>query len=478
MFMSTIVWFRRDLRLADHSPLLAAYARGEPVLPVFIWDPAPGPWATGAASRVWLHHSLAALAQALEALGSRLLLRVGPPAQVLAALVRDSGATALMFNRRHEPAEQVLEARLAQTCLPPLDLRTFGDGLLLDPAEIRTGGGQPYRVFTPFWRRLRDVLRPGAPGAAPRALPSPRTWPSGVALETLSLLPRIPWDRGITAHWRIGEQAAQRRLARFMADGADDYLMQRDLPAVNGVSRLSPHLHFGEVSPRQIWHAVEATAAAHGLMTVPEPHLGWLRQIAWREFAQHLLVHYPATADAPLREDFADFPWRADAAGVARWQRGETGFPIVDAGMRELWHTGWMHNRVRMIVASFLTKDIGAHWLEGARWFWDTLVDADLPNNTLGWQWAAGCGADAAPYFRVFNPILQSTRFDPHGSYIRRWLPALSRLPTAALHAPWDAPPLTLAGAGVRLGRDYPEPMLDHGTARTAALARLKRAAP
>ena len=476
--MSTIVWFRRDLRLADHSPLLAACARGEPVLPVFIWDPAPGPWATGAASRVWLHHSLVALAQSLEALGSRLLLRAGPVEQVLAELARDGSATTLMFNRRLEPAERVLEARLARTLTPGLELRTFGDGQLLDPSKLQTGSGQPYRVFTPFWRRVRELLRLAAPGAAPATLPTPRTWPSGATLDELHLLPRIPWDHGINAHWHMGEHAAQTRLAHFVAEGADDYLAQRDLPAVDGVSRLSPHLHFGEVSPRQVWHAVAAAAAAQGLMTVPDNRLGWLRQLVWREFAQHLLAHFPETTDAPLREDFATFPWLTDPVGVARWQRGETGFPIVDAGMKELWHTGWMHNRVRMIVASFLTKDIGAHWLEGARWFWDTLVDADLANNTLGWQWTAGCGADAAPYFRVFNPILQSTRFDPDGSYLRRWLPALSRLPTADLHAPWAAPPLTLAAAGVRLGSDYPEPMLDHGVARAAALARLKQAAP
>lgn len=473
--MTTIVWFRRDLRVSDHGPLTDACARGEAVVPVFVHAPDAEPWATGAASRVWLHHSLAALGRDLAARGTPLVLRAGHPHDVLVELARETGATALAFNRRPEPAERELEAALAARLGAKLELLAHDDALLVPPARLRTGDGQPYRVFTPFWKRLREVYAPAPVRAAPRRLRAPAVAVTGLPLDALGLLPRIRWDQGVVAHWTIGEAGARARLDAFVADGAAAYGERRDFPGVDGVSRLSPHLHFGEVSPRQVWHAVAAAAAAKGQLSIPETMLGWVRQLAWREFAQHLLHHFPGTPDAPLRAEFADFPWRDDPAGYARWTRGETGYPIVDAGMRELWQTGWMHNRVRMIVASFLTKDLGVHWREGARWFWDTLVDADLGNNTLGWQWTAGCGADAAPYFRVFNPVLQSAKFDPQGHYLRRWLPALAALPDADLHAPWQAAPLTLAAAGVRLGADYPAPMLDHGRARTAALERLKR---
>ena len=478
--MSTIVWFRRDLRLADHSPLRAACASGDAVLPVFIWDPEEegrsGHWPTGAASRVWLHHSLAALGDALAMRGSRLLLACGPTVRVLDELARATGATTLHFNRRVEPAARALETRVAERLGAQLAVTAHADALLVPVTRLATASGEPYRVFTPFWRKLREVFDPGVPQPVPSTIRAPAQWPSSPALDALGLLPRIRWDISMMSGWRIGEDAAQARLAAFVTGHAAHYGERRDFPAVDGVSRLSPHLHFGEISPRQAWLAVQSAAAAAGLLSVPETMLGWLRQIAWREFACHLLHHYPQTTDAPLRHEFRDFPWCDDPPGLARWQRGKTGFPIVDAGMRELWQTGWMHNRVRMIVASFLCKDIGAHWLEGARWFWDTLVDADLPNNTLGWQWTAGCGADAAPYFRVFNPTLQSAKFDPDGAYLRRWLPELAQLPTADLHAPAQAGALTLAAAGVKLGSTYPAPMLDHGAARLAALARLKRA--
>ena len=475
LFMTTIVWFRRDLRLTDHGALAAAHQREEPVLPVFVWDPAIAPWAPGAASRVWLHHSLEALDRDLRARGCPLLLRVGDPVAVLEALVRETGAGAIAYSRRHEPAERALEAALQARLGARVTLLEHDDGLLADPALLRTADGQPYRVFTPFWRRLRETVSVAPAGSGPAQWTPPVPGPTGVELDTLGLLPRPRWDRTVVAAWGIGEAAARARLASFIAEGVERYAARRDLPAVDGVSRLSPHLHFGEVSPRQVWRAVSEHAAMSGRMTVPESALGWLRQLGWREFAQHLLHHFPATVEAPMREAFAHFPWREDAAGLTRWQRGETGYPIVDAGMRELWQTGWMHNRVRMIVASFLTKDLGVHWLAGARWFWDTLVDADLANNTLGWQWVAGCGADAAPYFRVFNPVLQSAKFDPDGDYLRRWLPELARLQNADLHAPWQAGDLSLAAAGVRLGLDYPSRLLDHSVARAAALARLKR---
>ncbi|HMM75252.1 MAG TPA: deoxyribodipyrimidine photo-lyase [Gammaproteobacteria bacterium] len=473
--MTTIVWFRRDLRLADHGPLAAACARGRPIVPVYVHDDAGDPWAPGAASRVWLHHSLAALGRDLAARGSPLLLRRGPTVEVLEALAAETGAEALAFNRRHEPHERAREARVRARLGDRLALLVSDDALLVAPERLATGGGRPYRVYTPFWRRLREVFAAGPPQPPPRRLPPPSRPPATLPLAALELLPRIRWDLELVGHWAIGEAGARRRLDAFAADGIEDYASLRDLPGADGVSRLSPHLHFGEISPRQAWHAIAAQAAASGRLGISDEALVWLRQLAWREFAQHLLHHHPATSDAPLREEFMRFPWVEDAAGLARWQRGATGYPIVDAGMRELWRTGWLHNRVRMIVASFLIKDLGVHWREGARWFWDTLVDADLANNTLGWQWTAGCGADAAPYFRIFNPVLQSAKLDPQGHYLRRWLPELAALPTAALHAPWRAAPATLAAAGLRLGVDYPAPILDHAAARSAALARLKR---
>ncbi len=476
--MTTIVWFRRDLRLADHAPLAAAAAQGGPIVPVYVHDDEGDAWAPGAASRVWLHHSLAALERDLGARGSPLVLRRGRAAAVIDELVGETGAKALAYNRRHEPYERASEAGVEARLGRRIALLASDDGLLVAPARLATGDGQPYRVFTPFWKRLRELFAARPPQSAPRRLLPPSCKVASLPLAALGLLPRIRWDLALVDHWSIGEDGARRRLERFVTDGIEEYAALRHRPAAAGVSRLSPHLHFGDMSPRQAWHAVEAHAAAGGRLGVTDRALDWLRQLAWREFAQHLLHHYPATPDAPLRAEFAGFPWRDDAAGLARWQRGTTGYPIVDAGMRELWQTGFMHNRVRMIVASFLTKDLGVHWRDGARWFWNTLVDADLGNNTLGWQWTAGCGADAAPYFRVFNPVLQSAKFDPQGHYLRRWLPELAALPAPALHAPWQAPPLVLAEAGVRLDVDYPAPLVDHAAARSAALARLKRRTP
>lgn len=472
--MTAIVWFREDLRLTDHSPFSAACASGEEVLPVFILAPDQA-WAPGAASRVWLHHSLAALARDLEALGCDLLLRIGQPEEVLEDLVRASRATMLTFNTRVEPAGRLVDEAIVMRFSGRLALRQFTDGLLVDPERLRTGSGHPYRVFTPFWRKMQEVVEPAQPCAVPSLVRPCRARPEGSSLQSLGLLPSVPWDTRITACWQIGEAAAKARLQAFIQDGLAGYAIQRDYPGEDGVSRLSPHLHFGEITPRQVWHAVNQASIDAGRLSPSAAAVGWLRQLAWREFAHYLLHHFPATPEAPLREEFRGFPWREDAAGLRRWQRGETGYPVVDAAMRELWHTGWMHNRARMIVASFLTKDIGIHWLAGARWFWDTLVDANLANNTLGWQWVAGCGADAAPYYRIFNPVLQSARFDPEGRYLRRWLPELAALPTSDLHAPWRAGAITLAAAGITLGVHYPTPMLDHQVARELALSRMKR---
>ena len=353
-------------------------------------------------------------------------------------------------------------------------MESYNGNLLFEPSNTLNRQGRPFRVFTPFWRYCRTLGEPTTPLPAPRSLKKPRKWPASVSLESLQLEPRVDWAAGIRASWDFGAAGARGALRQFLRNGIEGYPEARNYPGICGVSCLSPRLHFGELSPRQVWHAVRNHEASAGRLTETKHTEAYLRQLGWREFGHHLLYHFPQTPDLPLNESFGNFPWYWDTETLRQWQRGETGYPIIDAGMRELWHTGYMHNRVRMITASFLVKDLLVHWLEGARWFWDTLVDADLANNTLGWQWAAGCGADAAPYFRIFNPARQTERFDPDGVYVRHWLPELARLPDKYLPAPWQADKAELRRAGVVLGETYPEPIVDHQQARVRALAALE----
>lgn len=465
-----IVWFRQDLRLSDQPALAAAAASGRPVLPVYVLDPAADDdFRPGAASRWWLHYSLSELARRLAALaggGPGLVLRSGPPCEALLELCRETRAVAVFWNRCLEPAASATEARLADQLRGlGLEVHAFDGAVLVDPARFRNKSGAPYRVFTPFWNALARE-RIAGPAPAPRALPLPPELPRTATLESWQLLPRIDWAGGLRAAWQPGETGARRRLEAFLARGLQDYRTQRDRPDLPATSRLSPHLHFGEIGVRELWHTVLRHAGGAGELVGN----GFLREVAWREFSHHLLYHFPELPERPLRREFGAFPWRSDPDALAAWQRGRTGFPLVDAGMRELWHTGWMHNRVRMVVGSFLVKDLMLPWQSGAAWFWDTLVDADLANNSASWQWIAGCGADAAPYFRIFNPVTQSRRFDPAGAYLRRWLPELARLPAHDLHAPWEAPAMVLAAAGVRLGVDYPRPIVSHDRARHRAL--------
>jgi deoxyribodipyrimidine photo-lyase len=468
----TIVWFRRDLRLQDHPALLAAVRRGA-VLPLYVWDEVgEGRWRPGGASRAWLDRSLAALDAALRARGSRLVVAAGDSARVLRALIRETGADAVYWNRRYEPAAFARDAALeAQLQADGIEARSFASAVLFEPSAVRNNSGGPFQVFTPFWRHCL-THEPEAPVRLPPGpIPAPAAWPAAPPIAELPLAPRPAWDAGFWDVWEPGEAGAAKRLRKFLAGPVDTYAEDRNRPDLDGTSQLSPHLHFGEITPRQIWAGVRALGKEAGLFPASRGAQVFLSEVGWREFAYHLLFHFPHTPEHPSREEFAGFPWAENPAHLRAWQRGRTGYPIVDAGMRQLWTTGWMHNRVRMIVASFLVKHLRLPWQQGAAWFWDTLVDADLAANTLGWQWTAGCGADAAPYFRVFNPILQGAKFDPEGAYVRRWVPELAKLPASAIHAPWEAQPLELHAAGVTLGREYPAPLVEHGPAREAALA-------
>ncbi len=473
---ATIVWFRQDLRLQDNPALAAAWRQGGAVIPVYIWDEAgEAAWPLGGASRWWLHHSLRRLDESLRRRGSRLLLRQGAGGAVLAALAKETGATAIYWNRRHEPAGRTREFAITAALLKQgVGVQGFNSALLFDPDTVRNKAGRPFQVFTPFWRHCQ-TLAVAPPVRLPTGkLPAPARWPTSLELAQLGLLSRLKWPAGLAAAWSPGEAAARRRLNKFAAGAMRDYAERRNSPDTDGTSALSPHLHFGEIGPRQVWAAVRALSKDSGVFPASRGAQVFLTELGWREFAHHLLHHFPQTPEKPLRPEFAAFPWRQDAAQVRAWQRGRTGYPMVDAGMRQLSRTGWMHNRVRMIVASFLVKHLRLSWQEGAAWFWDTLVDADLANNTLGWQWSAGCGADAAPYFRIFNPIMQGEKFDPDGGYVRRWVPELRRLPAKFIHQPWAAPAGLLVASGVRLGGNYPQPMVDHGEARAAALAALQ----
>ncbi len=462
----TLVWLRNDLRLADHPAL---YAAGEALL-VFVWHPeGEAPWAPGAASRWWLHHSLAALGKEVAKKGGGLVLRAGDPAAQLVALARETGAETVHFTRRVEPwarrQEHAVEAALKAAGVA---VRTFAPNLLVEPDGHRNGTGGPFQVFTPFWKTAAERVPVAEPLPAPARLA--KTPAPSARLESLGLLPKTDWAGGFRELWVPGEAGAGRMLDEFLGGPVAAYPKDRDIPGVPGTAQLSPHLHFGEISPRAAWHAAAQRAEAGGAPGMIRGVEEWVRQLYWREFGHYMVWHFPHTPEAPLRTEFGAFPWRDDGAMLRAWQRGLTGYPIVDAGMRELWHTGWMHNRVRMIAASFLVKDLLIPWQRGAEWFWDTLVDADLGNNTLGWQWTAGCGPDAAPYFRVFNPVLQGAKFDPDGAYVRRWVPELAGLDNRALHAPWTVSEMELLAAGVRLGDNYPRPVVEHAGARDRAL--------
>lgn len=466
---TAIVWFRRDLRLDDNPALSIAVEEYDCIVPLYLFDQVSiEPWAEGSASRWWLHHSLESLDASLRAKGSRLIIRSGNPLDQLTQILEVSKCQAVFWNRVYTPREIERDAAIkAALKTRGIQVQTFNSALLKEPWENLKANGEPYRVFTPFWKAYLASGFSISPEDPPNVLAPPPEGLVGDSLTSLNLLPRIPWDEGIREAWAPGEIAARQILREFLDGHASAYAVARDHPAIRGTSRLSPHLHFGEISPRRIASEVkrQCEPGDHGVDV-------FLKELGWREFANHLLFHFSDTDLHPLDKRFDRFPWPDhDDSVFDRWTRGLTGYPIVDAGMRELWHTGWMHNRVRMIVASFLTKNLLIHWSRGAEWFWDTLVDADLAANSLGWQWTAGCGADAAPYFRIFNPILQGEKFDAAGEYIRRWIPELRQIPTRWIHHPYELSDQELKAYGVELGQDYPFPIVDLKVTRERALA-------
>ncbi|MEZ5954477.1 MAG: deoxyribodipyrimidine photo-lyase [Hyphomonas sp.] len=465
------MWFREDLRLADNPAVHAAVKGGRPVVCLFILDEeTPGVRPHGGASKWWLDKSLKALEADIGALGGRLTIRRGAAETVIGEVVRESGAGAVYWNRRYSEAERVQDTRIKEALKQQgLEAESFNGRLLMEPWALKTGSGGYYRVFTPFWKALRAAYQPAPALPCPKSLKGPTI--KSLTVEALGLHPTRPdWSVGLAEHWTPGEAGASARLAHFLDGPIDTYSEHRNLPGdEDSTSGLSPHLRFGEISPAQVWRAVMAGIEA-GRITEASAMV-FLSEIAWREFSYVLLYHHPDLATDNYNKDFRHMPWRASQKALEAWQTGQTGYPIVDAGMRQLWHTGWMHNRVRMIVASFLTKHLMIHWRDGEDWFWDTLVDADPAANPASWQWTAGSGADAAPYFRVFNPIAQGEKFDADGAYVRRWCPELGALPDKHLHSPWLADKAVLAKAGIELGKTYPKPIVNHDEGRKRALA-------
>ena len=461
---ATVVWLRDDLRIADNPALAAACERGEPLVVLYVLDEkSEGIRPLGGAAKAWLHESLAALAADLASRGQNLILKRGKALDVVSSVARAAGAKTVCWNRRYGPAEPVDEAVRKRLRNAGIAVEVHEAILLHAPRDVRTQSGETYQIFSAFWRAAQKVGEPRPPIPAPAKMPPPVAAIAGDDLADLQLLPEGPdWTAGIRETWTPGESGARRTLDEFL-ERASAYAEERDLPAADSTSRLSPYLRFGEISPHQVWEASASIDA--------QARTKFRGELGWREFNWHLLAERPDLTVNNLKPAFDAFPWGDTYADdMWAWRRGRTGYPVVDAGMRQLWHTGWMHNRVRMIVASFLVKHLLADWRIGEEWFWDTLVDADPANNPVNWQWAAGSGADAQPFFRIFNPVLQGEKFDPDGDYVRRYVPELAKMPAKYIHKPWQAPDAVLAEAGVQLGRTYPEPIVDHAMARQRAL--------
>jgi deoxyribodipyrimidine photo-lyase len=464
-----ILWFRKDLRLVDNHALHAACATGRPVIPLYISEPeGHGAGPLGAAQNWWLHNSLTALQASLKTLGSDLVFRKGDALLILGSLVAETGADTVVWNRRYDPAGIPVDQRVKdELARSGLNVQSFAGQLLHEPAKLLTGGGTPYRVYTPFWRALEALGEPPEPLEAPAKIAAPRTWPDSEALSAWHLLPTKPnWAKSFDDVWTPGEASALQRLDGFIDEALRGYKLGRDYPSKPATSMLSPHLALGEISPARIWHATRGLTKE-----MPQDDvIHFRKELVWRDFSYHLLFHFPELPYANWNRRFNGFPWRPDNGLFTSWSRGQTGYPIVDAGMRQLWKHGWMHNRVRMIVASFLVKDLLIDWRRGEAWFRDTLVDADPASNAASWQWVAGSGADASPFFRIFNPVLQGEKFDPDGRYVREFVPELADLSDRYIHRPFSAPDQVLRTAGVHLDVNYPQPIVDHIKARDRAL--------
>ncbi len=464
--ITTIMWFRQDLRLRDNPALTTASQNGN-VLAIYIYDEHhPGQHEMGAASKWWLHHSLQKLNQSLN---NKLHITKGDPSAILEQLVEQTGAQKVVWNRCYEPwqiaRDKDIKSKL-KAC--QIEVQSFNGALLWEPWEIMNQSGSPYKVFTPYYRK--GCLRAQSPRpvlSAPPALNLCYQQNSDEEVESLDLMPDIIWYTGFEARWQPGEEGAANNLSRFLNNTVEDYKLARDVPSMKGTSFLSPHLHFGEISAHQAWHAT--LNQFNGSMDNPGVD-SFLSELGWREFSHYLLYHFPTLPVQNFNKKFDNFKWRGENDDLTAWQRGQTGVPMVDAGMRELWQTGYMHNRVRMIVGSYLVKNLGTHWHQGEAWFWDCLLDADLAANSASWQWIAGCGADASPYFRIFNPVTQGEKFDPDGDYIRQYCPELAKLPNRYIHKPWEADQSTLNQAKVILGKTYPHPVVDLKVSRQAAL--------
>ncbi|HEV2503666.1 MAG TPA: deoxyribodipyrimidine photo-lyase [Mesorhizobium sp.] len=467
-----IVWFRDDLRLGDNPALTAAATGDREIICIFVHDEeSDAIRPLGGAARWWLHGALQELADDLQRLGGQLWIYRGPAAVVVPQVANANNAAAVYWNRRYGLGERhadetVKSALKAQR----IEARSFNGHLLYEPWSIRTGSDGPFRVFSAFWRTAHEVGAPERPLGVPAQLRLTRrrcaSGPEALDLARLALEPGSPdWAKGLRANWRRGEAAAQAALQGFLQEHLTDYADIRDFPDRAATSKLSPYLRFGNISAREVWHAATAAASASNSSNIHRSLEKFQSELGWREFSYHLLYHNPQMPKQNLRPKFDQMAWRADRKALRAWQNGRTGYPLVDAGMRELWSTGWMHNRVRMVVASFLVKHLLLDWRQGESWFWDTLVDADPANNAASWQWVAGSGADAAPFFRVFNPILQGEKFDPGGEYVRRWVPELASLSASDIHRPWQAS---------KIGKTYPEKIVEQDGARQRALDAFK----
>lgn len=465
-----LVLFRDDLRIADNRALAAAADSGRPVAALYVLDEEASPRLPGAAVAWWLNLSLKALAKDLEKHGVSLALRSGKGSDIVPKVVREIGAGAVFWNRRYDPVAVEADTRLKASLRDDgIEARSFDGRLLHEPPLLKTGTGGFYKVYTPFWKALTAQIEPRDPVDAPRSIKPWKGTLKGESIDALLPLPQKPdWAGGLRERWTPGEKGAQAALKRFLDEGVKGYKSNRDRPDMDGTSSLSPHLAHGEITPYQIFAALRDRRLQGDDATT------FRKEVVWREFAHHLAFHAPPLHDKNFRPEFDGFEWKGGSAGLTAWQKGLTGYPIVDAGMRQLWQTGWMHNRIRMVVASFLIKDLRIDWRKGEQWFWDTLVDADPAQNPFNWQWVAGSGADASPFFRIFNPMMQGERFDPDGAYVRHFVPELAALPDRFIHKPWEAPTLVLREAGVTLGKTYPKPIVDHQQARDEALAAYK----